>query len=378
MRTSTLRAAARLAAIVALATLTPAHGSAQLVTQQEQRPTAGIGEGYHIEVSGNLWNPALFGIISSEQFGLIGSDIDFTNDLGYERTRFKDLRIVLRPGKKYRFRAQYTPIVYTAETTLKRNIVFNGIGFPVSVPVESEFDWKVWRLGYEYDFVYTPRGFVGVLLETRMTTFSAELNSVIASEYTLARGPLPAAWHRRARLRAPHGGDQLRDDRDAPAEHRSEVPGELHRLGPVRHGELLAVRRLPDGLSQDEHVPRDRARQRRPQVRRHLVWRRRALLGGAGFRPAAASRRAEARRSTRFSAPRRAPQETGRRHPPGLTAGSPTGERRVTHATPDARCGTGISRRSPPPSDNTCASPSTSSSTTFATAPFERCSVRGA
>ena len=193
MRTSTLRAAARLAAIVALATLTPAMASAQFVTQQEQRPTAGIGEGYHIEVSGNLWNPALSGIISSEQFGLIGSDIDFTKDLGYERTRFKDLRIVLRPGKKHRFRAQYTPVVYTAETTLKRNIVFNGIVFPVSVPVESEFAWKVWRLGYEYDFFYTPRGFVGVLLETRMTTFSAELNSVIASEYTLARGPLPAA-----------------------------------------------------------------------------------------------------------------------------------------------------------------------------------------
>ena len=34
---------------------------------------------------------------------------------------------------------------------------------------------------------------MGVLLETRMTTLSAELNSVIASEYTLARGPLPAA-----------------------------------------------------------------------------------------------------------------------------------------------------------------------------------------
>ena len=180
-------------AFTALVALTPLTASAQFVSQQDnRRPAAAIGEGYHIEVSGNLWNPALFGVISSEQFGLTGTDIDFTNDLGYQRTRFKDLRIVLRPAKKHRFRAQYTPIVYTSETTFTRNIDFNGVRFPLSVPVQSEFGWKVWRLGYEYDFVYTSRGFVGVLLETRMTTFSAELNSVIASEYALARGPLPA------------------------------------------------------------------------------------------------------------------------------------------------------------------------------------------
>jgi hypothetical protein len=169
----------------------PQVASAQVVAQENRRPPA-VGEQYHVEVSGNLWNPNLFGVISSEQFGQIGSDIDFTKDLGYERTRFKDLRIVLRPAKKHRFRAQYTPVVYTAERRFSRNIVFNGINFPVSVPVKSEFAWKVWRLGYEYDFVYQPWGFVGVLLETRMTTFSAELNSVLASEYTQAKGPLPA------------------------------------------------------------------------------------------------------------------------------------------------------------------------------------------
>src|SRR5262245_51071347 len=196
MGTSTLRAAARsisAMAVTACVTLVPATASAQFgPPQQESRPSVVPAENYHVEVSGNLWNPSLFGVISSEQFGQIGSDIDFTTDLGYERTRFKDLRIVLRPAKKHRFRAQYTPVVYTAEKTLSRNIVFNGIVFPVSVPIQSTFEWKVWRLGYEYDFVYKPWGFVGVLLESRMTNFNAELNSVIASEYTQAKGPLPA------------------------------------------------------------------------------------------------------------------------------------------------------------------------------------------
>ena len=195
MRTSTLRDAVHPIGVVAIAicaAFVPAAAAAQQFGQQDNRRPAPLGENYHVEVSGNLWNPNLFGIISSEQFGQLGSDINFISDLGYERTRFKDLRIVLRPGKKHRLRAQYTPVVYTAEKRFSRNIIFNGIIFPVSLPVQSTFEWKVWRLGYEYDFVYKPWGFVGVLLETRMTNFNAELNSVIASEYTQAKGPLPA------------------------------------------------------------------------------------------------------------------------------------------------------------------------------------------
>lgn len=157
-----------------------------------------VGEKYHVEFTGTLWNPDLFGQISSEQFGLIGSRIDFLGDLGYAKTRFKDMRIVLRPSRKSKFRIQYTPIQYESETRFNRSIVFNGIAFPVSVPIESSFGWKVWRFGYEYDFLYKSRGFVGMLLEARYTQFDARLktNSPIFSpaidEFTSLKAPLPA------------------------------------------------------------------------------------------------------------------------------------------------------------------------------------------
>lgn len=181
------RAAVAMTAMVLL----PAAAAAQ-----DRRPEIGpavLGEKYHAEISGTLWNPALFGVISSEQFGMIGDDIDFVGDLGYKQTRFKDLRIVLRAGRKHRFRAQYTPVVYTADTTFSRNIIFNGQSFGVNVPVTSEFGWKVWRLGYEYDFLYKSRGFLGVLLEGRVTEFSASLASPLRDpEFVLAKAPLPA------------------------------------------------------------------------------------------------------------------------------------------------------------------------------------------
>ncbi len=160
---------------------------------REQEPSRlPLGEQYRIEVSGTLWNPAMSGIISSEQFGIIGSEIDFERDLGYAQTRFADFRLVLRPSRKSKFRVQYTPISYQASTNFTRDIVFNGIKFPVSIPVESSFEWKVLRLGYEYDFIYTDRGFVGFLLEGRYTNFTTQLTSALAEEFTSVKVPLPA------------------------------------------------------------------------------------------------------------------------------------------------------------------------------------------
>jgi hypothetical protein len=162
--------------------------------QVSERESSGrpLGADYRIEVSGTLWNPALSGVISSEQFGIIGDQIDFTSDLGYQQTRFGDMRLVLRPSRKSKFRIQYTPIAYQASTDFKRDIVFNGIKFPVAIPVESTFEWKVLRIGYEYDFVSNDRGFVGVLLEGRYTQFRSEISSIIAEEFSVVKVPLPA------------------------------------------------------------------------------------------------------------------------------------------------------------------------------------------
>lgn len=200
MRFSTQQASRRSGVLIASALVTmlvvPSVARAQY--SAPGLSTSAVGEKYHIEVSGTLWNPDLFGMISSEQFGQVGTTIDFLDDLGYTKTRFKDLRIVLRPSRKAKLRVQYTPIEYEAETRFTRNIVFNGIQFPLSVPIESSFAWKVWRFGYEYDFLYKPRGFVGLLLEARYTQFDARLktNSPIFSpainEFTSLKAPLPA------------------------------------------------------------------------------------------------------------------------------------------------------------------------------------------
>jgi hypothetical protein len=154
------------------------------------------GETYHVELAGTIWNPTPEIVISSESLGILGDNVDFVNTLGLPKSKFKQLKLVLRPGTKHKFRIEYTPIKYNGQNTVSTSFIFNGIRYPVGLPVTSELLWKAYRFGYEFDFVYRDRGFVGLLLETKYTDITATLTAtflgVSQTEFTHARGPIPS------------------------------------------------------------------------------------------------------------------------------------------------------------------------------------------
>ena len=150
-----------------------------------------IGEDYHVELSFNFWSPTPTAIVNSEALGILGTDVDLVNDLGIEKQALKDLRIVLRPAKKHRFRINYLPMTYDAESQVKREFVFNGLRYRVGLPVATTAQFKAWRFGYEYDFLYRERGFLGVLFDVKYTDVNVGLNSPIGDEFTKAVAPLP-------------------------------------------------------------------------------------------------------------------------------------------------------------------------------------------
>ena len=152
------------------------------------------GENYHVEVSGYFWNPTPDIVIASESLpGIIGDRIDFVNDLGLEKTRFTQLRVVLRPGTKHKFRFEYTPIKFDQpDGTLTRDVVFNGLTYRIGLPVATTVDWNAYRFSYEYDIVYRDRGFFGIVLEAKYTDVRAELVNLINTEFVHARAPIPA------------------------------------------------------------------------------------------------------------------------------------------------------------------------------------------
>jgi hypothetical protein len=186
--------ATTLCLVAGLSAAIPAE--AQYRARRPGTSSRATGETYHVELAGTIWNPTPEIVISSESLGILGDNIDFVNTLGLPKSKFKQLKLVLRPGTKHKFRLEYTPIKYNGQNTIGTSFVFNGQRYTVGLPVTSELLWKAYRFGYEYDFVYKNRGFAGLLLETKYTditaTLTATLLGVTRSEFTHARGPIPA------------------------------------------------------------------------------------------------------------------------------------------------------------------------------------------
>lgn len=151
------------------------------------------GETYRVEIAGALFNPTPTLLISSEGLGIPGDQIDFVQEFELEDKTFKQLRIVLRPGKKHKFRYEFVPIRYENETRITRSFVFNGQRYNVSLPVLAELKWNAMRFSYEWDFVYTDYGYVGLVLDLKYTDVEAALsNSLIGREFARAQAPIPA------------------------------------------------------------------------------------------------------------------------------------------------------------------------------------------
>jgi hypothetical protein len=150
------------------------------------------GEEFIIEASAGFWNPSIDATVSSESLGIPGSIVDLKRDLGVTDQRFGELHAVFRPTRKQKLRFQFIPIKYEQRTTLRRDIVFNGQLYRVSLPVNSSLDWKAYRFAYEYDFIARDWGFAGVIVDFKYTDVQASLVSTTTSEFTRARAPVPA------------------------------------------------------------------------------------------------------------------------------------------------------------------------------------------
>jgi hypothetical protein len=171
----------------------PASAQYRPMPTSSRNTSALKGEHYHVEFSGNLWKPAPDFSFKSEGLGIPGTEIDLDADLALEAQQMFEWRLALRPAKKHKFRFHYLPMSYAGDTILSKDIVFNGILFPIRIPVKTDFVWKAYRFTYEYDFIYTSRGYFGALIEAKYADTKLNLTSPISTEFVRARAPIPAA-----------------------------------------------------------------------------------------------------------------------------------------------------------------------------------------
>lgn len=151
-----------------------------------------VGEDYHIEAAYGWWNAQPSLIVNSESLEILGTDVDLVSDLGIQQKRLGMFDLVLRPGRKHRFRYQRLPIKYETDAfPVQRRFTFNGQTFDVGIPVTTVVDFTMHRFGYEYDFLYFRRGFLGALVDLKYTNVDLDLRSPIHSEFVTAAAPVP-------------------------------------------------------------------------------------------------------------------------------------------------------------------------------------------
>jgi hypothetical protein len=174
--------------------VSPASAQAQLQPKPLSEPAT--GEKYHIEGAAGFWFPTATMLVSSESLGIAGTTIDFKTDLGLQDKHLPDLRVVLSPSRRHKFRFEFIPIKYDQNGTVRRTIIFNGQRYDVGLPVHSVLDWRAYRIAYEFDFVSTDRGFAGFVVEAKYTDVQVNLAStaptVVINEFARASAPIPA------------------------------------------------------------------------------------------------------------------------------------------------------------------------------------------
>jgi hypothetical protein len=133
----------------------------------------GSPENFGFEGALIFWKPSPEIVLTS---GTLGTPIDLINTFAVEDKRFRSYRIVTKAGKhKVRFSTEN--IKYDATTTLTETIRFQGQTYTVGIPTTAELDWTLRRIGYEYDLVSTPRGFVGVFFDLKYNKMNAQLSA---------------------------------------------------------------------------------------------------------------------------------------------------------------------------------------------------------
>jgi hypothetical protein len=179
-------------ALTAAVLLVASPAAAQFTPKSLNDPAT--GEQFHIEGAAGFWMPTANMSIASEALGIVGSTIDFKNDLGLTDQRLSELQIVGRPARRHKLRFAYIPIDYVQDNGFKipRDIIFNGQKYASGIPTNSELSWKAYRFAYEYDFITRNRGFGGFILEAKYTDVTASLETPVVNQFIHAKAPIPA------------------------------------------------------------------------------------------------------------------------------------------------------------------------------------------
>ena len=157
-------------------------------------PQVAPGEDFKVELGAMFWSPTPELAINTDALDVAGiGEVDFVQEFDILEKRFTEFRVTLKPARKHKLRFQYIPFRYDPEVVmLERTITFAGRTFTVGVPADAEVEWKMWRFGYEWDFISRTPGFIGLIAELKYNKVRGLIESPIGTELAEETAPVPA------------------------------------------------------------------------------------------------------------------------------------------------------------------------------------------
>ena len=148
---------------------------ASRVDAQFAPPNPAPGENYHVELGAIFWNTTPGIVLGSPSLlRFSGAPIDFVQVLNLEAARFTEFRGVVKGGK-HKLRVSRVPINYSQTVTPPSTVTIGGRTVAVTRPTTGEFDWDLFRIGYEYDFAQGEHGYIGFITEVKYNRVTADL-----------------------------------------------------------------------------------------------------------------------------------------------------------------------------------------------------------
>ncbi|MEQ1574765.1 MAG: hypothetical protein ABL993_11025 [Vicinamibacterales bacterium] len=135
----------------------------------------------NVELGAMFWTPTPEITLTSDSFG---GSVDFVKEFNIEDTRFREFRAVLKVGRKHKIRFSRVAVKYDESTTLANTISFEGRTFPAGTPADTNIEWNLMRIGYEWDFVARDYGFVGLVTELKYNKVTGTISNALGSATT--------------------------------------------------------------------------------------------------------------------------------------------------------------------------------------------------
>jgi hypothetical protein len=164
----------RLLATVLLSVAIAARAEAQF-----RPPDPAPAENFHVELGFMFWQPTPGIEIQTGELASLGvPGVDFVREFDLADERFFEFRSVFKAGRKHKIRVSHVTFDYNEQALLERTISFGGVTFPITLPVNADLKWDLWRFGYEWDFVASDRGLVGFITELKQNHVTADLSAI--------------------------------------------------------------------------------------------------------------------------------------------------------------------------------------------------------